>query len=151
MRFLAISRTLRTFSLTKFVINFHISWELMPPTASITVSKVICCCNTWSWDNNCRESLRLPKPDFEIAAIASGVISISSVAVIWLKYSTTAVWERDLKLNSWQREMIVGRTLCSSVVHRIKMVLAGGSSNSLSRAFWAAVVNPCASSIRNIL
>ena len=34
----------------------------------------------------------------------------------------------------WQREMIVGSTLCGSVVARTKMMCAGGSSSVFSSA-----------------
>ena len=42
-----------------------------------------------------------------------------------------------LKSNRWQRERMVGSTLWISVVARIKMTCAGGSSRILSRALTA--------------
>ena len=53
------------------------------------------------------------------------------------------------KSYTWQREMIVGSTLCFSVVARMKMAYDGGSSRVLSRALKAAEESMCTSSMIN--
>ena len=47
----------------------------------------------------------------------------------------------------WQRERIVGKILCGSVVAKMKMTCSGGSSNVFKRALKAPVDNIWTSSI----
>ena len=51
-----------------------------------------------------------------------------------------------MKLCRWQRERMVAGTLCSSVVARINIRCAGGSSRIFSRALNAALESMCTSS-----
>ena len=52
-----------------------------------------------------------------------------------------------LKLCLWQRDRIVAGTFCSSVVARINIRCAGGSSKIFSRALKAAMESICTSSM----
>src|SRR5687768_11535875 len=54
-------------------------------------------------------------------------------------------------MNSWQREVIVSGTLCSSVVAIMKTTLGGGSSTVFKRALNDEVESMCTSSIMKIL
>ena len=51
----------------------------------------------------------------------------------------------------WQRDRIVGRILCFSVVARMKMTCAGGSSSVLRKALKAADDSMCTSSMMKTL
>ena len=51
----------------------------------------------------------------------------------------------------WHRESMVGSILCFSVVARMKMTCAGGSSRVLRKALNAAVESMCTSSMMNTL
>src|SRR6218665_1202667 len=52
-----------------------------------------------------------------------------------------------LKLNTWQRERMVGMILCFSVVARINLACLGGSSSVFRKALKAAVLSMCTSSM----
>ena len=52
-----------------------------------------------------------------------------------------------LKSKIWQRERIVGRTLCFSVVAKMNTAWAGGSSRVLRKALNAACDSMCTSSM----
>ncbi len=62
--------------------------------------------------------------------------------------STTAGVGMRRRSKRWQRETMVGVTLCGSVVARTKMMCGGGSSSVLSRAFSALWVSMWTSSRR---
>ena len=47
----------------------------------------------------------------------------------------------------WQRERMVGRILCGSVVAKMNMTWLGGSSSVLSRALKDSLVSMCTSSM----
>ncbi len=51
------------------------------------------------------------------------------------------------KSKRWQREIMVAGSFCSSVVARMKMTCAGGSSSVLSSALKALAESMCTSSI----
>ena len=46
-----------------------------------------------------------------------------------------------LRSNLWQREMMVGKILCGSVVAKINLTWAGGSSRIFNRALNAALLS----------
>ena len=55
--------------------------------------------------------------------------------------STMTSEEMRRKSKRWQREMMVGRILWGSVVHRTKITWGGGSSRVLRKALEAASVS----------
>ena len=55
--------------------------------------------------------------------------------------------EMRWKSKRWQRERIVSRIFCGSVVHRMKTTWLGGSSSVLSSALNAAAVSMWTSSM----
>ena len=66
---------------------------------------------------------------------------------IYLRYSRASLMVMRLKSKIWQRERMVGITLCFSVVAKIKMAWAGGSSSVLRKALKAALESMCTSSM----
>ncbi len=60
-------------------------------------------------------------------------------------------FEMRWKSKRWQRDRIVSRIFCGSVVHRTKMPRLGGSSSVLSSALNACVVSMWNSSMMQTL
>ncbi|SRR6056297_2408093 len=72
---------------------------------------------------------------------------IPSCSVIYFNFSVISPTPIFLKSNLWQREIMVSGILCTSVVHRIKTTLAGGSSRVFKSALKAETESMCTSSI----
>ena len=70
-----------------------------------------------------------------------------SCSATYLSRRATSAGVMRLKEKRWHRERMVAGTLCSSVVARIKMRWAGGSSRIFSRALKAAVESMWTSSM----
>ena len=70
-----------------------------------------------------------------------------SLAAMPLRLRTMSAMLMRLKSYVWQRLRMVGRILCFSVVARMKMACAGGSSKVLRKALKAAADSMCTSSI----
>ncbi|MBA7592690.1 hypothetical protein ES708_34883 [subsurface metagenome] len=77
----------------------------------------------------------------------SGSIVMPSAAQMVSSLATTLDWEMRLKSKRWQRDMIVGNTLCISVVASTKITWGGGSSSVLSRALEALLLSIWTSSM----
>ena len=100
-----------------------------------------------SWSSRLRESLMLPSD-----SLATRYRVSSSMP----SFSASAIFSRDrfifstgifLKSYLWQRDIMVGGTLCASVVASMKRACSGGSSMILSRALKADWESMCTSSI----
>ena len=60
-----------------------------------------------------------------------------SLSAITLRLRTISIMLMRLKSYIWQRDRIVGMTLCFSVVARMNMAYAGGSSRVFRKALKA--------------
>ena len=103
--------------------------------------------DTVSWSSRLRESLMLPSDSLAIRYRVSESIFIFSAFVIFSSDSFIFSTGIFLKSYLWQRDMIVGGTLCASVVASMKIACSGGSSIILRRALKADWESMCTSSI----
>ena len=74
--------------------------------------------------------------------------SFSATPFRWLMVFCTVMRSKSY---IWQRLRMVGRILCFSVVARMKMTCAGGSSSVFKKALKAAVESMCTSSMMKTL
>ena len=80
----------------------------------------------------CRDSSSMPTP---------------SLSAITLRLRTMSIMLIRLKSYIWQRDRMVGITLCFSVVARMKIAYAGGSSRVFRKALKAWLLSIWTSSI----
>jgi hypothetical protein len=78
---------------------------------------------------------------------AAGSTSIPSASEISRSFSESSETPGRQKSKLWQRLMIVGKTLCFSVVASMKTTCSGGSSSIFRRALNASVVSIWTSSM----
>ena len=91
------------------------------------------------WSSRLRASRNAPSASRERSSAPSCFKSMFSCPATYSsRRAMSAGWMR-LKANRWHRERMVAGTLCSSVVARMKIRWAGGSSRIFSRALKAAV------------
>ena len=78
-----------------------------------------------------------PSAFWAITCRDSSSMVIPSLAAMPRRFRTMSGMLMRLKSYVWQRDRIVGRILCFSVVARMKMACAGGSSSVLRKALKA--------------
>ncbi len=93
------------------------------------------------------ESRRLPSPASAIQASPVSLIRIPSAAAIFLRLSAMSRSGILRKSKDWQRERIVAGTLWVSVVAKMKITWAGGSSRVFRSALKASRVSMWTSSM----
>ncbi len=93
----------------------------------------------------------LPSARRAMSVSASASCAIFSTAQIFSSCEAISRTSRRLKLNRWQREIIVAGTLCGSVVANTRYTCAGGSSRVFSSALNACGVSMWTSSMMYIL
>ena len=103
--------------------------------------------NATHWSNRVRASRIAPSAFCAITWRESLSIFIPSAFAIFCRLPTIPSTEMRLKSYVWQRLRIVGSILCFSVVARMKMACAGGSSRVLRNALNAAEESMCTSSM----
>ena len=104
-----------------------------------------------TWPNKPSASRMQPSDLAAIILKTSSSIFAFSAWAIFFNLLIVSAAPTFLKSNRWQREIIVSGTLWISVVQRIKIIRAGGSSKVLSRALNAEIESICTSSMINIL
>ena len=92
-------------------------------------------------------SRALPCPASAIAVNASYSYFLPTPSKAFISSLTSSSKVKSLKSKRMQRERMVAGIFCTSVVAKIKMTCAGGSSSVLSKALNAAGDNICTSSM----
>jgi hypothetical protein len=118
------------------------------PTASrtsATVRRSGAKASTWSSSDSA--SRMPPSASRAMSASASSSASAASAAQMRASLPTIVASARGRKSWRWVRLMIVGSTLCVSVVARMKTTWSGGSSMSFRSALKACVLSICTSSM----
>lgn len=121
-----------------------------PRPASIVFKVILSARDAACWSKD-SPSRKLPSASEAMSSIASLSMLIFSVLAIdssFLEMSAT-VWR--VKWKRWVRLVMVAGTLSSSVVARIKMAWAGGSSRVLRSALKASLVSMWVSSMMTTL
>ena len=90
------------------------------------------------WSSSDRPSRRPPSARRASRSAASGARSIPSAPATWRSRSAMVFGPIRLNANCWHRDLIVAGTFCSSVVARMNIRWAGGSSRIFSSALNAA-------------
>ena len=100
-----------------------------------------------SWSSRDCASRIPPSAAWAITLIAaSEILTFSASAIMRRRAAMADCWMRR-RSNLWQREMTVGRTLLTSVVAKMNLAWAGGSSMVLRRAFHALLESMWTSSM----
>src|SRR5918995_1473983 len=94
-----------------------------------------------SWSRSPSASLKEPLPWRAMTVRASGSTSMPSAFEISLSFSVSVSMDGRRKSKLWQRLIIVGKTLCFSVLASTKTTCSGGSSSILRRALKASAVS----------
>ena len=104
---------------------------------------------TWS---KMESASRMPPSAFSAITCSASVSHV--MPSLWATYSrcfTMSATVMRWKSKIWHRLRMVGRILCFSVVAKMKMACAGGSSSVFRKALKAAVESMCTSSMINTL
>ena len=102
-----------------------------------------------TWSKIDRASRMAPSAFCAITLSAAGSAAMPSLPAMYFSWSTMSGMVMREKSYIWQRDNIVGRILCFSVVARMNIACDGGSSRVFRNALNAAVESMCTSSMMN--
>ena len=118
------------------------------PSSSRTITVVISPSEKdESWSRSPSASRKEPRPSRAITVSASGSTAMPSAPEISPSLATSVSMLGRRKSKLWQRLIMVGSTLCFSVVASTNTTCSGGSSSIFRRALKASAVSMWTSSM----